>query len=231
MLHDSWVVRLIIYLQKHPHWPISHRDHHTSIRCERQMKLELRMTNGRLKKRVSQTTRQIWQWCHVCGHFCREQQQLCICIVDQELSHIIVHQIGPRGIHKLTGSDAKGIRGRYQHHRPTNGALHLHQRAQNYIAIWSRDRPNRKPLRQWRHATSRDPSTLAAITPGRHIGGPGRASAMTPRWDQRLQPSSVRGRPPSCLPPRSQLHALCDIPGLGAPKPRIQFVWHNHRGL
>ena len=187
------------------------------------------MTNRR-SKRVTQTTRQPWQWCHISGQLWRERRWLWTCWVYQKLAHNIGHNAGPCRTHHWDGNNVRGLGRGYQRQCPTNGAICPHQRYQNFGSRWCQDSPDQKPPKKWHRFASRLPAILVAITPGRHLGRPIRASATPPCWGLIHRPPSACRRPPGCLPTRIWLHNLWGLPGLGAPKSWKPSGWRNHRG-
>ena len=150
-----------------------------------------------------------------------------IMFIQPKLTHNPDQHARPRGTHKQTGDNARGLGGISQRNCTTNADFLPHRRSQNSGARQCRDRPAVKPPRQWRHAAGQRPDLPAAITPGRHIGRLRRASATPTRQGQRRRSSITRGGPPGHPRPRRRLHALWLLPGLGAPKSRRPLGWKN----
>ena len=133
-----------------------------------------------------------------------------------------------RRTHQRNGGNERGSRGQVCRTRMTEGTFLPHWRARNSRAWKCQDQPASKPPTKWLHANSQHLVFTIALTPGRHIGGLCRASDMPSHWGQQCCLSSARVRPPRRLHPRRQLHDICCLPGLSAPKYRWPLGWRNH---
>ena len=131
------------------------------------------------------------------------------------LTHLPGQHAGPRGTQQKTWGNAQYCKGWACQTRTTNGFLIPCRNSRDQQC---QDWPDRKPPRQWLHANVQQLSFPVALISGRHLGGLCH-TYTTPKhrgWQRR--PSSARGRPPRRPPPWRQLHDICYIPGLGAPK-------------
>ena len=136
---------------------------------------------------------------------------------------------GTRGAHHQNGGDARGLGGRAQRNRMTEGDFLLHQQDRNPRARQCRDWPAGKPPRQWLHAAGQHPASPASITPGIHLVRLSQASAKPTHRGRRRRSLSTQGGPLERPPHRRQLHALWRLPELGATKSRGPLGWRNCR--
>ena len=206
----------------------AHQDRYSQHRYTRShqeqfKKIKLRTTN-RWSKNHTHTTCQPWKWLHIGGQFWTELQQLILCQVTQKLAHKLGHHAINWGPHPRTLTDTEGHRRWALCNSPSNGAPQPVLRDQPYQ---QQDHPVRKPPREQRFSTAQHPTILAALTPDRHLGSYGWASATSPRWGQQIILPRDHGRPPQSTPQGRQQRALQGLPGLGAPKSWKPSGWRN----
>ena len=117
-----------------------------------------------------QSAHRPWQWRHIGGKFWREWRRLRLCRVGWKLTYEIGQHTGLWGTHQKTGNDARGLRGRDWHHRPTNRDFLPYRRAQNSGACRQQDQTARNTPRKICHASGWHPDIIATLTPGKHLG-------------------------------------------------------------
>ena len=120
---------------------------------------------NRWSKCVPQSAHRPWQWRHGGGQFWGEWRKLRICWVCQKPIHQICQHAGPRGVHQQTGDYVRGLGGKNQLRRPTNGAFLPHQKAWNFGARQRWDRPAQKPPRKWHHSSVSTQTSQLHSTP------------------------------------------------------------------
>ena len=173
--------------------------------------------NNRQSNCVTQSVSQSRQWCYVGDKYLRDWRQLRLCWFNWKLAHNPSQNTGPHRTYHITGGNTRYCRGWARQNCTTNSYFIPYWQYHTSRSQRCQDQHTRKPQKQWRHSAGPHPAISVALTPGRRIDVPSRASAAPMCQGQQRRPSITRGRPPIHLPTWRRLHDVWSLPGLGAP--------------